>query len=127
MEQQNSAYGASPHAPRLSLRRRRCPAAHRGRNRSVRSTRHALHANVDQSVCRNHWPANPPRRLQESRRTRGCHRDLVRRAQRQTEALQTEALQTEALQTEALGRTTICYVNRQLRATVAAKILSPGE
>jgi transposase len=38
----------------------------------------------------NHPPANPPRRLQERRRTRGCHRDLAHRAQRQTEALQVD-------------------------------------
>ena len=57
----------------------------------------ALHTNIvvlDQpgraAVRRNHPPANPPRRIQERRRTRGCHRDLAHRAQRQTEALQVD-------------------------------------
>ena len=33
---------------------------------------------------------NPPRRIQERRRTRCCHRDLAHRAQRQTEGLQVD-------------------------------------
>src|SRR5271157_4856539 len=66
-----------------------------GLARQASALQAALHTNIvvlDQpgraAVRRNHPPANPPRRIQERRRTRGCHRDLAHRAQRQTEALQ---------------------------------------
>src|SRR4249920_2835139 len=68
-----------------------------GLARQTSALQAALHTNIvvlDQpgraAVRRNHPPANPPRRIQERRRTRGCHRDLAHRAQRQTEALQVD-------------------------------------
>ena len=54
----------------------------------------ALHANIivlDQpgraAVRRNYPPANPPRRIQERRRTRGCHRNLPGATQCRAQAI----------------------------------------
>ena len=56
------------------------------------------------AVRRNHPPANPPRRIQERRRTRGCHRDLAHRAQRQTEAFKWTAKANIILEKNARAR-----------------------